>query len=618
MAKLTLNPIASGYTSTALLNQNFDDIEAAIENTLSRDGTSPNSMEADFDMNDHDLLNASRIDTRSLWINGVQVSPSEAIALDNNLQMIDSVVHLRTIPVTTSEERIYLKAHTDEGDGGHGFFRAATGAAVGTYVDNNGTTIVPIGGDGSSAWLRVVDNGTVTPQMFGAKADGVIDDSAPAQAAHDSGYTVHYPAGDYLFGSQVNVTTSGQRITGAGWSSAASVGVSRIFASIDIKLFYVTGSFVHFEGLFLDSTAASMSVPHVHFAGDAFSSMDRCRLAAVENFTATGGGIVLDDGAGGLGGSVGVLTNINISHGTIKVLRSDVHIKNSWIWANSRPYGIYASGSVGNLVIEGCDVLPPQTLVAARKAAIYLSGSLSNPRILGCNFDGNSSLSTGPGLLAENGVLGLLVSGCYGFGHNEDCIILDSIISPHVTSCTFKNNNISGNGSTDVTLRDTFPQNLERPLIHGNSFTQTAAISGTVGPAVKLVAGTNRSGVRIIDNTIHQPGTGGGYTNIEILLEDGAFTSEVQGSLRGNRGTRSQYSYSGSTSVLDTDTFKTVSYGSTMAYAPRPDQIVFQYASTGAPPLMRLNSNGLPTTSSMGVGFYGTFASGTMYWKISL
>ncbi len=57
MAKITLNDMTTGYSGPARINANFDLIEAAIENTLSRDGTSPNQMEDDFDMNGFRILN---------------------------------------------------------------------------------------------------------------------------------------------------------------------------------------------------------------------------------------------------------------------------------------------------------------------------------------------------------------------------------------------------------------------------------------------------------------------------------------------------------------------------------------------------------------------------------
>lgn len=57
MAKVTLNDITSGYASVTVLNQNFAAIETALENTLSRDGSTPNQMTADLDMNSNRILN---------------------------------------------------------------------------------------------------------------------------------------------------------------------------------------------------------------------------------------------------------------------------------------------------------------------------------------------------------------------------------------------------------------------------------------------------------------------------------------------------------------------------------------------------------------------------------
>lgn len=65
---------------------------------------------------------------------------------------------------------VYLSYHTTAGDGGHGVFRGVTGASAGTYTDDNGITIVPTGGDGSSAWIRQF-SGAVNVKWFGAKGD---------------------------------------------------------------------------------------------------------------------------------------------------------------------------------------------------------------------------------------------------------------------------------------------------------------------------------------------------------------------------------------------------------------------------------------------------------------
>src|SRR5687767_13547164 len=61
MAKLTLTDIANldGNPSSAqtTINNNWALIETALENTLSRDGTVPNTMSADLDMNSNHIYN---------------------------------------------------------------------------------------------------------------------------------------------------------------------------------------------------------------------------------------------------------------------------------------------------------------------------------------------------------------------------------------------------------------------------------------------------------------------------------------------------------------------------------------------------------------------------------
>ena len=61
MAKLTTTTIAGAYASTTELNANFALVEAAMEKCLFLDGTSPNVMSADLDMNGYDILNVTAV-----------------------------------------------------------------------------------------------------------------------------------------------------------------------------------------------------------------------------------------------------------------------------------------------------------------------------------------------------------------------------------------------------------------------------------------------------------------------------------------------------------------------------------------------------------------------------
>lgn len=71
MAKVILTPIGS-FSQSAIntLNANFDRITTALESLLSRDGTAPNQMTADLDMNSQDVLNGGTGYFSELWIDG--------------------------------------------------------------------------------------------------------------------------------------------------------------------------------------------------------------------------------------------------------------------------------------------------------------------------------------------------------------------------------------------------------------------------------------------------------------------------------------------------------------------------------------------------------------------
>lgn len=63
-----VNTISSGYASQSQLNENFSNIQTSFNNTLSLDGSTPNAMQANIDMNNNDIINVSGI-----YVGGVNV-----------------------------------------------------------------------------------------------------------------------------------------------------------------------------------------------------------------------------------------------------------------------------------------------------------------------------------------------------------------------------------------------------------------------------------------------------------------------------------------------------------------------------------------------------------------
>ena len=91
MAKLTLNPLASlanASSAVSTINVNWDLIEAALENTLSRDGTSPNEMESQLDMNSNAIINLP-----AAVANASPVRKAEFDVLDAEFDALETTVN---------------------------------------------------------------------------------------------------------------------------------------------------------------------------------------------------------------------------------------------------------------------------------------------------------------------------------------------------------------------------------------------------------------------------------------------------------------------------------------------------------------------------------------------
>lgn len=69
----TITTVSSGYTSQDTINTNFENVRDQFDNTLSLDGSTPNAMGADLDMNNNDILNAKDITADSVTVDGKDI-----------------------------------------------------------------------------------------------------------------------------------------------------------------------------------------------------------------------------------------------------------------------------------------------------------------------------------------------------------------------------------------------------------------------------------------------------------------------------------------------------------------------------------------------------------------
>jgi hypothetical protein len=74
--KPTVTTLASGFNSTEALNANFEALRDSFDNTLSLDGSTPNALGVDLDLNNNNIINANAI-----MVGGSDVVATTAAAL---------------------------------------------------------------------------------------------------------------------------------------------------------------------------------------------------------------------------------------------------------------------------------------------------------------------------------------------------------------------------------------------------------------------------------------------------------------------------------------------------------------------------------------------------------
>ncbi len=175
--KVTLNDLTTlqdELSAVGSLNANNTAIETAIENTLSRDGTSPNAMEADFDMNSNHILNLpAAVDPTS----PVRKAEFDLITSPDLPDTIFDAIDALNVPASlTGAAKKTLRVKDDET--GYEFSHLpvisyATIAAIKAQVATNFDTDYLVQLEGSRDYYKVL-SGSAASNGYSVTSDPVV------------------------------------------------------------------------------------------------------------------------------------------------------------------------------------------------------------------------------------------------------------------------------------------------------------------------------------------------------------------------------------------------------------------------------------------------------------
>jgi hypothetical protein len=183
-----LDDVGNILNGASTINSNNDKIETAFDNTLSRDGSTPNQMEADLDMNSNDVLNANSVEADALYVGGIQISSDNALLSasaepfsDWNAASEDNISPNVDQIFVYSENQILRYARLPLG-------LSSTILETAPLTTNNGSVY----------WGP---SGVTTVLHWGAVGDGVTDDTSSLvkslAAADTNGWDIEFSAGTY-------------------------------------------------------------------------------------------------------------------------------------------------------------------------------------------------------------------------------------------------------------------------------------------------------------------------------------------------------------------------------------------------------------------------------------
>lgn len=503
--KPDITTIASGYYSRQALNSNFENLRDKFDNTLSLDGSTPNAMGADFDVNGYRILNAGQIDTDALYLNGIAVTSASDVDFQTTYLTASYTGDGSTVAysltanpqsegnVSIYVDGVYQNKDTFSLSGTTVTFSEAPplNAAIEIVYPTNTDTLngslssaITYNQGGTGAQDRTVKaklQETVSVKDFGAVGDGVTDDTAAIQAAVDSGNPVFFPSGTYALDGTIDIG-AGAKLYGSGIGKSILFQTNAGSAHVIDALSTSTKGGIEIVGLTIDCNGvdagfvaqyvSNISIRYCEFKNSPYWLVN---IGKSDSAVST----IVNDQIEIVGCSFSNITQTYeqlLIFNSINVVVRDCYFEVApngnglGFWQNvdradvvncvfnNLSIGAYYSLSTNNIRFSGCSFT--DCTGGLRGANLSDNGNFGathayNISVFDCTFKSNSGAPCQLGA-----VNGGIVSGCVFDTNDEYGLLIDdgAIISPDnaqcynviVSNCLFYNNNESNISSANA------------------------------------------------------------------------------------------------------------------------------------------------------------------------
>lgn len=248
LSKVTLLTFGSDLQSKQNLNANSTTITAAFDNTLSRDGTGPNQMTAQLDMNSNRVINLGTPVSGADAVTKAYVDalPLTAVVASGNFPTVSSLSALRALyPVSTVLSNgftVYAQGYGTANDLGGGYFQYIS--ADTTALDDDCYSVVDAQ---NRRWRRQLQNGLLLVEMGGAFVS-TTDNATALRKVLKSAYTWKIGkigfSGQYRFATPLHQNLSGTAgedfsiPSGVEWVGLGQVNMDAFFLTTEPGLQY--------------------------------------------------------------------------------------------------------------------------------------------------------------------------------------------------------------------------------------------------------------------------------------------------------------------------------------------------------------------------------------------